>query len=110
MLTYTALGKIFINPFFITDKTCMRDDTKTNKQANKNKALYSFFRLLSIPGMLMKMKTRQPSLFLIELNKAIVNHIYSLTFLFIFFLIFSPSSQSLSTLILGNSRRKINVS
>ena len=65
----------------------MCDDTKTNKQANKNKALDSFFHFLSIPGLLMKMKTRQPSLFLIELNKAIVN--YSLTFLLIFFLIFN---------------------
>lgn len=65
----------------------MCDDTKTNKQANKNKALDSFFHFLSIPGLLMKMKIRQPSLFLIELNKAIVNH--SLTFLLIVFLIFN---------------------
>ena len=65
----------------------MCDDTKTNKQANKNKALDSFLNFLSIPGLLMKMKTGQPSLFLIELNKAIVN--YSLTFLLIFFLIFN---------------------
>lgn len=36
-----------------------------------------------IPGLLMKMKTRQPSLFLIQLNEAIVNH--SLTLLLIFF-------------------------
>lgn len=61
----------------------LHDTKQTNKQANKQKALDSFFHFLSIPGLLMKMKTRQPSFFLIEMNKAIVNH--SLTFRFQFF-------------------------
>lgn len=87
MLSSQPLEISSLIPFFITDKTCMCDDTKTNKQANKNRALDSFFCLLSIPGMLMKMKTRQPSLFLI---KTIVNHRLSFLLIFLNFQSFFP--------------------
>lgn len=78
----------------------MCDDTQqTNKRTKTKLSIVSSASL--IPGLLMKMKTRQPSLFLIQLNEAIVNH--SLTLLLIFFFKFSvliPSRLALLFLVI----------